>query len=56
LTELKIILERIAAAAETAVVKPLLPDWLIEIWRERVLVSDGRVGDNGHLKPMRESR
>src|SRR5262249_17377549 len=35
-------LERMAAAAEKAMVKPLLPAWLIEIWREHVLASEDR--------------
>jgi len=49
------VLERMAAA-ETAVVKPLLPGWLLEIWREHVLVSGGRVADHGTLEATRESR
>jgi hypothetical protein len=39
-----------AAAAETAMVKPLLPEWLFEICREHVLASDGRVASNGTLE------
>jgi hypothetical protein len=45
-----------AAAAETAMVKPLLPEWLLEIWRGHVLASGGRVADNGPLEATRESR
>jgi hypothetical protein len=45
-----------AAAAETVMVKPLLPEWLLEIWREHVLVSDGRVADQDTLEVMRETR
>jgi hypothetical protein len=50
------VLERTATAAETAMVKPLLPEWLLEIWRGHVLVSDGRVTDNSTLEATRESR
>jgi hypothetical protein len=45
-----------AAAAETAMVKPQLPEWLLEIWREHVPVIEGRLPTPIHLKPMPESR
>jgi hypothetical protein len=50
------VLERMAAAAETAMVKTLLPEWMLEIWREHVLASDGRVAGTRTLEAMRETR
>jgi hypothetical protein len=45
-----------AAAAERATIKPLLPNWLLEIWREHILPPMMEAAHNRPLEATRETR